>query len=347
MSLYVLFCVGLLLAPNDLEIQVVEHNENQPVASPQAAKATHAPDRPAKANRHTIRTTWHTSLEEARQEAKRTNLPLVVHFHADWCGPCQNMEREVLSSADLHRHFGVSVVAVKVNSDQQAALTQQFRVTALPTDIFLGADGRETGRSVGSQGKAEYIATVTGLRNKSSQTAPLASRIGDARVALVPDGAAVKQSAAKEAGAKPERSAIPDVEVFRQHERDSGFVVGLNGHSPVTLVREGAWKPGVPEFAVQHQGVSYRMLDEQEAAEFNANPDRYIPGLHGCDPVLFRTENRLSTGKTNWTATHNGQIYFFASDGTRQRFLADPNRYAAPQKLHFFRRLPQEVSLLP
>ncbi len=352
-----LICVGILLAPPGLEIQVVEQNQSQPIENETAVTrdqttvdTTQKSDRPADSGHPAIkpiRTSWHTHFEEAQQEAKRTNLPLVVHFHADWCGPCQNMEREVLSSADLQRHLGVSVVGVKVNSDQQSVLTQRFRVTALPTDIFLSANGRETGRSVGSLGKIAYITTVTQLRSKSHKSAPATSPIGEARIALIPEGSAVKHAMAKEAGQKLDLSATPDIEVFRHHERDAGYVVGLNGHSPVTLVREGAWKPGIREFAVEHQGVSYRMLDEQEVAEFKANPDRYTPGLHGCDPVLFRSQNRLSAGKTNWTATHKDQIYFFADKRSREQFLADPNRYAVTQKLNFFRRMPQEVSLLP
>lgn len=345
-----LLCVGVLLASPRLEIQVVTQDENQvieretTITNEQAtADTTRKPDRPADLGHQAVKTAragWHTSFEEAQQEAKRTNLPLVVHFHSDWCGPCQNMEREVLSSADLQRHFGINVVGVKVNSDQHPQLTQRFRVTALPTDIFLGANGRETGRSVGSLGKTAYITTVTQLRRKSDKSAPTTSAIGEARIALIPDGAAVKHAVAKESGQKLELSATPDIEVFRQHERDAGYVVGLNGHSPVTFVREGTWKPGVREFAVEHQGVSYRMLNEQEVAEFKANPDRYTPGLHGCDPVLFRSQSRLSAGRTNWTATHKDQIYFFTSNGTREQFLADPNRYASPLKLQFFRRPP-------
>lgn len=122
--------------------------------------------------------------------------------------------------------------------------------------------------------------------------------------------------------------------------------MGLNGQSPVTFNREGIWKSGSSEFAVTHRGVSYRLCDADELAEFQAEPDRYVPSLHGCDPIVFQSERKLSAGKTHWSATHEGRLYFFTNAATRDRFQTDPARFAVNLKIQFFREQSKdEVSM--
>ena len=299
------------------------------------------------------KTTWHANFEEAQKEAKQIGLPLVVHFYADWCGPCQSMEQSVLNSPDLKQQFGKTIVGVKINSDRQAALTQRLRVTALPTDVYLDPSGRELGRSVGSKGKAEYIAAVTALKSKL-ESRPAAARPVEIPVAaLTPSGNAVtRPMETPKAEAQPNSvslsaaPATPELPVLHQSERDRGYVVGLNGQSPVTFNREGIWKSGSSEFAVTHRGVSYRLCDADELAEFEAEPDRFVPSLHGCDPIVFQTDRKLSAGKTHWSATHDGRLYFFASAASRDRFQTDPARFAVDLKIQFFReQAKNEVSM--
>ena len=195
-----------------------------------------------------IKTSWHTNFEEAQKEAKETGLPLVVHFYADWCGPCQSMEQSVLNSVDLKQQFGKAIVGVKINSDQQGALTQRLRVTALPTDVYLDPNGRELGRSVGSKGKAEYIAAVTALKNKVEQR-PSAIRTTEIQVAaLAPSGVAASRPAETAASPTPVTTnetnsnslpLIPDVCVihFARQGRDPGRWGQVWLHGPIKLFR--------------------------------------------------------------------------------------------------------------
>jgi len=108
---------------------------------------------------------WKTDFATAQEEAKKLNRPLVVHFHAGWCGPCRKMEREVLNTAQVLKTLEAGFVAVKVDSDNNPKLTGKFGITGLPTDLVLSPDGKVLSKSEGyepgSGDRQKYIANIT------------------------------------------------------------------------------------------------------------------------------------------------------------------------------------------
>src|SRR5215472_6571721 len=87
-------------------------------------------------------TVWKTDFAAAQEEAKKLNRPLVVHFHAVWCGPCKIMEREVLHTPQVLKTLDAGFVAVKVDVDKYRAVSDRFGVTNMPTDLVIGPDGK-------------------------------------------------------------------------------------------------------------------------------------------------------------------------------------------------------------
>ena len=80
---------------------------------------------------------WESSFEAAQKKANETGKTLLVHFYADWCGPCRAMERSVFSSPQVKSALTDGIVAVKVNSDNRRDLVSRYGVTALPSDVFV------------------------------------------------------------------------------------------------------------------------------------------------------------------------------------------------------------------
>ena len=78
-------------------------------------------------------------------EVLQSELPVVVDFYASWCPPCRALGPILDRLAD---EFADQVKFVKVNSDEEQGLASQFKVTGLPTLVFM-EDGTSVGQSTG------------------------------------------------------------------------------------------------------------------------------------------------------------------------------------------------------
>jgi thioredoxin-like negative regulator of GroEL len=83
---------------------------------------------------------WGTNYAQAWRRAKDLNRPVLLHFHATWCGPCRQMERDVLNTPLVLRELSASCVAVKIDCDEQSALVQRFHIESLPCDVLVMPD---------------------------------------------------------------------------------------------------------------------------------------------------------------------------------------------------------------
>jgi YHS domain-containing protein/thiol-disulfide isomerase/thioredoxin len=251
------------------------------------------------AQRRSPRTAWHTDFEKAAAESKRLSRPLLVHFHAEWCEPCKQMDREFLGKSGFVQQLGSRIVAVKVDSDEREDLVERFDVDSLPCDVFLAPSGRILEKHSGYQKKKNYLARI-------------------ARVT-----------------AQWSKSHRPDTQPRRGSPRGNALVsqrknepfIGLGGFSPVTLAEQRVWRKGQKEFAFKYQGIEFRMRNREEQAKFRKNPARFAPRLLGCDPVTLWKTDRAVMGRIEFTAVYRGELYLFATDQNRREFRASPPRY--------------------
>ena len=82
-------------------------------------------------------------------EVLRSEKPVIVDFWAEWCGPCHAvapvLDRIVEeSNGDLK--------LVKVNIDEQPALSQRYGVQSIPT-MILFKNGEPAAAAIGAQPK--------------------------------------------------------------------------------------------------------------------------------------------------------------------------------------------------
>ncbi len=271
---------------------------------------------------------WHTSFPSAQAEAKRLNLPILLHFYADWCLPCRRMERDVLKSPELLKQLGDRVVAVKLNADRHQALVRRYDVRALPTDMFVDPDGRPLARNEGYRNKSSYLAQIAevGARFASSEKVRVITNTTHRALSEAGDSAAEDQPPVVQDG-----DVIPDFQAGRPATTDTaektGPSIGLDGYSPVALAKRRKWRKGKAAFAAKHKGIIYYLASAEEHREFQADPQRYAPRLLGCDPVLLGETDRAIVGSIRYGAYYNGELYLFSNRENREQFKQHPKRY--------------------
>ncbi len=74
------------------------------------------------------------------------DVPVVVDFWAEWCGPCKTLGPALETVAD---EYGGRFELVKVDVDQNQALSQQFQVQSIPTVIAF-KDGEPVSQFMGA-----------------------------------------------------------------------------------------------------------------------------------------------------------------------------------------------------
>ena len=74
------------------------------------------------------------------------DVPVVVDFYADWCGPCKMMAPVFDEFA--REHLGEAIVA-KLDTDANQATARRYDVRGIPT-LIVFRGGKEVARQVGA-----------------------------------------------------------------------------------------------------------------------------------------------------------------------------------------------------
>lgn len=91
------------------------------------------------------------------KEVLEADIPVLVDFYADWCGPCKMMAPVI---AQLAEEYDGKIKVGKCNIDDEDGLARMYRVMSIPT-IKIFVQGKDVATVVGAVPKEQLDAEVS------------------------------------------------------------------------------------------------------------------------------------------------------------------------------------------
>jgi thiol-disulfide isomerase/thioredoxin/YHS domain-containing protein len=270
---------------------------------------------------------WQPNLETARRLAVQSNRLVLVHFWADWCGRCKEMDRNVFSQSEVAAAVGGDFVPVKINTDHYPETAQRFRITLLPCDVVLNPQGAVVGKIVGALGAPQYTARLGQIAESVRTASPGQMTEYDRRGPERDSGAA---SFLGSRGGMPTGNqgvGMPPPTRFSQSSQSTS-----GGQAPTSPKYAKTPPEGGPIGSLDSAhsaSVTTQTLGSTQASPPQRPPAWNPPlGLEGYCPIELGENQRWVPGDTRWGLTFRGRTYLFAGPAQRDRFDAAPERYA-------------------
>jgi thioredoxin 2 len=85
------------------------------------------------------------SDDTLEQILRETDVPVLVDFYADWCGPCRVMAPRL---DDVARQRTGQALIVKLDTDRNPVAAERYGIRGIPT-LIVFSEGQEVARQVG------------------------------------------------------------------------------------------------------------------------------------------------------------------------------------------------------
>ena len=98
----------------------------------------------------------HVTDKNFETEVLKSNIPVLVDFWAEWCGPCR-----VIAPAldEIANELKGKLKVVKVNVDEAQELAGQFNIMSIPT-LLIFKKGVPVDQMVGAMSKDQLLAKI-------------------------------------------------------------------------------------------------------------------------------------------------------------------------------------------
>ena len=101
----------------------------------------------------------HFTDENFNEEVLSSNIPVLVDFYADWCGPCRMLAPVIEALAG---ELEGKVKIGKLNVDNASETAQKYGIMSIPTILYF-KNGEVVNKTVGVVSKTEIEQILNSL----------------------------------------------------------------------------------------------------------------------------------------------------------------------------------------
>jgi thioredoxin 1 len=95
----------------------------------------------------------HVTTKRWDDEVLRSEIPVLVDFWAEWCGPCRMVGPAV---EQVGKIMAGKVKVAKLNVDENQEIAMRYGIQSIPS-LLLFKGGKEIGRTIGAAPKERYL----------------------------------------------------------------------------------------------------------------------------------------------------------------------------------------------
>jgi len=103
---------------------------------------------------------WGNDLNQAMEEAKKSNKTIFIDFYADWCSYCGEMDEETFTDPQVVGKLTQNYVLLKVDMDENPDLSSKYKAYSLPTMVIVDSSGNEIKRIIGYQTPEQILSQI-------------------------------------------------------------------------------------------------------------------------------------------------------------------------------------------
>ncbi|MDF2801100.1 MAG: hypothetical protein K0S61_1003 [Anaerocolumna sp.] len=98
--------------------------------------------------------------ENFETEVLKSDIPVLIDFYADWCGPCKMMAPVI---EELSSEYANTVKVGKLNVDEAPETSRKYKVMSIPT-LLVVKNGEVVDTIVGAVSKAKVTEKLEQLK---------------------------------------------------------------------------------------------------------------------------------------------------------------------------------------
>lgn len=108
---------------------------------------------------------WHSSLPDGLELARKEGKPLMVDFYSDRCKWCAVLDQKTYSDPKVKALSG-EFIPVKVDVGKDYGTANKYRITGLPTILFINSAGEVIHKVIGFKPAGPFLAEMNAALNR-------------------------------------------------------------------------------------------------------------------------------------------------------------------------------------